>query len=181
MRRLLRIGILFMVAAVVLFAAFHFTRAQGKKASPVMEAPQWQVPSTLPADPHTPSYNLVSNLFTQNYAIEQSLEPGGYPLEPGPTHFYCWAPCTLEININADLGGNDAVGNWLGLGYEVDGQFSGWTAVTEVPSDDSWVQATWDWTVNLKPGEHSVQSGVDTYFGAGLWSYHNNYRIYMQH
>jgi len=181
MKRFLRIGIVFTAAAVVLFAAFHFTRAQGKASGQGTQPPPLKLPSPLPPDPHVPSHYLVKSLFTEDYGIDQYFKSTleGYGFESGPVYFNCWAPCTLEININADMGKGDVADNWMWLGYELDNEFSGWTAVADILENGSWVQGTWDWTVCLKPGQHWVWAGFTTSDGAYLWSYHNNYRIYM--
>jgi hypothetical protein len=184
MKRLLRIGIVSLAAVVVLFTAFHFIRAQGKApafqagSKTLPPAPKFVMPLTAPKDPV--GHFLISNIFTQDFPEVEIYggEAGYVQLEPQPVYFRCTLPCTLEINQNVNVGLGEDPDNWLYLSYVLDDQWSGWTAVDSVLEDGAWVEGTWDQTVSLRPGRHWIVSFVDTDDPAGLYYYHNNYRIY---
>jgi hypothetical protein len=182
MKRLLRIGIVSLAAAGVLFAAFHFTRAQGqapwktKKFSPAPKVSQ----SDLSSKPV--QHNLVKTFFTQAYY------DGGGPSIPAetdfgldsPNTFYCWLPCTLEVDAKVEVWNGKAADNWLWVGVLVDGEDLGeGVPVAEVPEDGSIVVGPFDWNVSLQPGTHTVQSFVGADAEVSLVGWHNNYRIYF--
>jgi len=181
MKRLVSAVILSLVAAVVLFAAFHYMRAQGETSNDMFSAPQ--ASSTSKTDdssskpvPHT----LLTTYFTQGDrggAAETAYE--ALPVD-NPTTFKCrWPGCTLEIEQSMQVNGSSADNEWALLIY-VDGSpsfsYSPW--VGEVPSDGSYVLATSNQSIPVTPGKHTVQSYVGSKYGLALWNYHINYRVY---
>lgn len=181
MKRLLRIGIVSLAAAGVLFAAFHFTRAQGQAS--------WHAKNFSPAPKVSQSdqsskpvrHDLLKTFFTQGYY------DGGGPSLPAhtdtaldsPNTFYCWLPCTLEVDAKVEVWNGKAAYNWLWLDVIVDGEDLGkGVPVAEAPEDGGVVVGPFDWTVSLKPGTHTVQSFVGPDAEVSLVGWHNNYRIY---
>jgi hypothetical protein len=105
-----------------------------------------------------------------------------YPLD-NPTTITCPSGgrgCMLEIEQTAE------VGTW----------YSGWDVWSlGVLLDDNWLYSpdegwtpygisgvgTYDQSVPIEPGKHCVQSFVGDYYGYYyLFSYHVNYRVYVQ-
>lgn len=126
------------------------------------------------------SHALVKTFFTQNYydgegpAISAETD---FALE-SPNTFYCWLPCTLEIDVKPEVWNGDAAKNWLWVDVLVDGEDTS-APVAEVPADGSIVVGPFNWTVSLQPGTHTVQSFVWVNSAVDLVGWHNNYRIYF--
>jgi hypothetical protein len=184
MKRLLRIGIVTLAAAVVLFAAFHFVRAQGEGQGSRSRkpTPQFVEPLTyVTGSPGVPHF-LTANYFSQGFP--ETWESAGVPHPVDSlTTFKCPLPCTLEIDQKVNVGWNDGEpADWIWLGAVVDGSLTTapyYTAVDELPEDESWVMGVMDQTVCLKAGTHTVQSWLEADQGAELWDYHINYRVYV--
>jgi hypothetical protein len=182
MKRLLRIGIVSLAAGVVLFAAFHYIRAQGKGYSGLTPPPAPVLPKVLPPDPRRALHVLLASYITQDYPWIE-LDAGDYYwsfLESAPTFFTCLTPCTLEINQNVSVLGGSASSNELWFAYILDGNFSWWWPVTPVPSDGSAVEGTVGLNVSLTPGKHCIWSLVSTWpNNSWVAYYHNDYRVYV--
>ena len=187
MKRLLRIGIVSLSAAVVLFAAYHYLRAQGQATPPATPHP---LVDPISVSPPAPPQVLKETIFSQGYPQTSGAETGGtiYAID-SPNTFRCWRPCTLEVDqkVNeGNFGTPSATDNWLWLAFVVDGPAptvgteAPFYAVDELPTDGSWVMGVLDTTVSLKPGTHTVQSFVYLNHDGTLWDYHINYRIYEQ-
>ena len=171
-----------LAVAGVLFGAFHFTRAQGRAS--------WQAKKVHPALKVSPNdsiskpvhHNLANSFFTQNYydgdgpaiAIETD-----FALD-SPNSFFCWLPCTLEVDAKPEVWDGATARNWLWAYVLVDGKDVQENPVAEVPEDGSIVVGPFDWTFTLKPGPHTVQTFIYSSVGAfDLVGWHNNYRVYF--
>lgn len=182
MKRLLIIGMTSLAALAVLFGAFHFMRAQGraswktKKFSPAAQAAKTDTPSK------PVQYELARTFFTQAYYDGEGpdIEADTTTALDSPNTFYCWLPCTLEVDAKPEVwAGADETGSWLWVDEYIDGQATGdFVPVAEVPEDGSVVVGPFDWTYNLQPGLHTVQTYILVDDGAELVGWHNNYRIY---
>ena len=173
MKRLLRIGIVTLAAAVVLFAAFHFVRAQGKGSQPLV------VPSTTRSDPAVP-HVLFWTYLTGAYSSYTELSPAEtwIPID-SQTKFTCLLPCTLEVEQTDYVGDNYTPGNWWGLGFSVDSGSPYWLQEPDLPTDGAYWEAIWVWSLSLGAGSHTVQSFAESYKGAGYsLAYHMTYRVY---
>ncbi|MGO8733099.1 MAG: hypothetical protein ACLQVM_09925 [Terriglobia bacterium] len=188
MKRLLRIGIVSLGAAVVLFAAFHYMRAQGETSSSVVEAPEAlsadkRADSPTQAVPHT----LLTTYFTQAGTMTTPLTMAegaeDYLAVDNPTTFKCQFPkgCTLEIEQSMQVGeGPNVNANyWAPLVY-VDGTMLSYTPwVGEVPPLTNYVLATSNQSTAVTPGKHTVQSYVWSDSGLTVRFYHITYRVYV--
>lgn len=183
MKRLLRIGIVSLAAAVVLFAASQHIRAQGKW--PSNEAPKASSASPTNDTSSKPvGHTLLTTYFTQAYVFPHiTYETGDeYLAVDDPTTIKCpfFRGCTLEIEQSVDVGGVTSSGNWWGPFVQVDGSYTDYSPpVGETPTDGSYVLVTSNQSTPLTPGKHTVQSFVYSYFGLYICSYHINYRVYI--
>jgi hypothetical protein len=174
MKRLLRIGIASLAAAVVLFAASHYVRAQGT----------W--PSNGASQTNDPSRHyttLLKTYSTQAYVYPYiKYETGGEHLAlDGVTTFECPVldGCTLEIEVSVDVGDVDSPDNWWGPFVQVDGSWLSYSPpVGETPTDKSYVLVTSNLSTPVTFGKHKVQSFVYSYDGLYVCSYHINYRVF---
>ena len=175
MKRLLRIGIVSLAAAVMLPAAFHFMRAQG-------EVPSDSEANHALVDPSGTfvAHTLLGTYFTQG--CPETIYPGPAHNWHGfdnPTTFRCWRPCTLEVEETVNVGNMTVASNYWALGGRVDGSgLPNWSWTGTVPSDESWVQGAFNQSIPLTPGSHTVQSFIMSTDGVQLGVYHVNYRIY---
>lgn len=181
MKRLLRIGMVFLGAAVLLFAASRIIRAQGKW--PGSSGPKASVAPQTTTDPRP--MILFSTYVTQAYyAFEGPYETGDetVPVD-SPTTIKCPDPrgCTLEIEPSIDVGGVDSEGNWWGPFISVDGgPFLPYAPpVGETPTDDSYILNTSKQSTTVTCGPHTVQTYVYSFYGLYIWSYYNTYRVYV--
>jgi hypothetical protein len=183
MKRLVTIGIASLAAGVVLFAAFHYIRAQGSPKSGLTPPSAAQE-----SDLSVPSVNvphiLVATYFTQAlnthvYETWKGEESTGWAVDK-PTTIKCpWPGCTLEIEQTAQVGDEDYTTNGWGLGVLIDGTTWLYTSVGDVPSDGNFAVGTSDQSTPLTPGKHTVQSFIWSYDGLYLGAYHMNYRVYV--
>jgi len=175
MKRLLSIGIVSLAAAMVLFVAFHHTRAQGESSA------AWgptHLSATQKSDP-LPK-NLNHELFRTYFVhVPGTTEPAGPSALDSGTTFKCWLPCTLEVEQNVQVGNNTKTGNTWGLGVMLDGSLVATPFVGEAPTDTSYVIGTYVYTTSLDPGTHTVQSWIDTDDGLVLGFNNLTYRIYV--
>jgi len=184
MRRLLRIGIVSLGAAVVLFAAFHYMRAQGKGTWPSHGALKASSASKTNDLSSRPVYhNLLKTYFTQDYVFPYiKYETGDEDLAlDDVTTFQCpsLVGCTLEIEVSVDVGDVDYADNWWGPFVQVDGAYTDYSPpVGETPTDLSFVLVTSNQSTPVTFGKHRVQSFVYSYYGLYVCSYHINYRVY---
>ncbi len=177
MKRLLRIGIPSLAAAVVLFAAFHYIRAQGQMSPNAVKAPKaLVVPATTgPNVPHvllaTYMNQVLNSGISESAGINQTVD--------GLVTFKCLLPCTLEIEQSVQAGEVYYTGNYWYIGVFMDGSplpygpFQGY-----LPSDGTWVVGNVNQSISLTPGTHTVQSFVVSYAGLIVEDYHMNYRVY---
>jgi hypothetical protein len=117
--------------------------------------------------------------MTQGLAVGTE-ETGGVNLPvDNLTTFKCLLPCTLEIEQTVQVGAVSYAANWWAPVVNVDGSPLAYSPfVGQVPTDDSYVLATVNQSISLKPGTHTVQSFVYSYYGLYLEDYHINYRVY---
>jgi len=174
-KRLLRIAIVSLAAVMVLFAAFHFMRAQGNPSGSVTLDKPLMAESSVTSDP-------VGHYLERTYMVqgvpETTEAAGALWIDPSATSFRCWRPCTLEASITAGLGNVDYASNTFDYGYSVDGGLVLARPIGTVPSDYSPVMGTWSESFSLSPGAHTVQSRGFTIYGAELYDYHIDYKIY---
>jgi len=185
MKRLVMIGIASLAAAVVLFAAFHYIRAQGQGTWPSHEALKASsVPKTNDLSSSKPVYhNLLKTFFTQDYVFPYIKYETGYEhlALDDVTTFQCPSllGCTLEIEVSVDVGDVSHADNWWGPFVQVDGVYTGYNPpVGETPTDESYVLVTSSQSTPVTFGKHTVQSFVFSYYGLYVCSYHINYRVY---
>jgi hypothetical protein len=185
MKRLLRIGIVSLAAAVVLFATSQHMRAQGRW--PSNGAPKASSAShTIDTSSKPVGHTLLTTYFTQaNYEITAPYEPGlafDNALD-SPTTIKCpfHEGCTLEIEQSVDAGGVTSSDNWWGPFVELDGAiiYAYFVPVGETPTDESFVLVTSNQSTPLTCGKHTVQSFVYSFDGLYIWAYHINYRVYV--
>ena len=183
MKRLLRSGIVSLAAAIVLFVAFHYMRAQGEK-SPNLSG-LTPVPQSETADPKVAHDTLVATYITQGYS--GATNTGYSPLTlltavDCVTTIKCpWPGCTLEVEASIQVGGVTYTSNEWGTLPQIDGAFAPWPGpwLGETLTDGGWSLATLNWSGPLTPGTHTVQSFAGSYYGMGIYSYHINYRVYV--
>jgi hypothetical protein len=183
MKSLVRIGIVSLAAAVVLFAAFHHMRAQGERSPNAVNGPQASSESTPEFVTKTSvAHTLLTTYITQNLGFPPTAETGGsYLAIDGLTTFKCpWPGCTLEIEQSVEVGGVSYADNPWSLSVVVDGSVLGYSPeIGLVPSDGSYVTGNVNQSAPLTPGKHTVQSLVLSNDGLNLGSSHINYRVYV--
>jgi hypothetical protein len=184
MKRLVSIVIVSLVAAVVLFAAFHHMRAQGETSTSVFKSAQAAVASKTDDHSSKPvSHTLLTTYFTQlTTGTSTPITPASEdnPID-NPTTFKCpWPGCTLEIEQSVQMCAGSASGNgWAPLA-QVDGNWLSYSPyVGEVPADGKCVLTTSNQTTAVTPGKHTVQSFVWADDAASLANWHINYRVYI--
>jgi hypothetical protein len=182
MNRIVKIGILSLAAAVVLFAGYHRLRAQEKKSANVKAPSEQQHFTTSETSGGPVGHFLIESFFTQGFAVGIP-ETGGEDLAVDtPTTIKCPSHegCTLEIEQSVQVGLGSASENLWGSAVQLDGSYLAYSPyVGEVPTDGSYVLATGSQTIPLTYGPHTVQSFVFSYFGLTLEDYHINYRLYI--
>ncbi len=189
MKRLLSIGIATLAAAVVLFAALRYVRAQGGASkhgtTNVPAVLPATIPSAVPGLPHI----LVASYMTQGLLATPMSMTGGdwYPEESNPLSFKCTIPCTLEIQNSVNLGNSpDYTGayEWYVETF-VDGNpapianLPNGTDIATVGPDGAAVQGTLDQFVCLPKGTHTVYTEVKSDQDAYLYWWENNYRVHV--
>jgi hypothetical protein len=188
MKRLLRIVIVSLAAAVVLFVAAHLNRAQGKGGKNGGSVPAVLPATSTSSTPGLP-HVLVASYMTQGLPEAPTSLTGStwYPEESNPLSFKCLTPCTLEIQNSVNLGDStDYSGayDWY-LETLVDGspapiaQLPDGTDIATVGPDGASVQGTLDQFVCLPRGTHTVQTEVKSDQDANLFWWENNYRVYI--
>lgn len=184
MKRLVTIVIVSLVAAVVLFAAFHYMRAQGGSSTSVLKGAQAAVASKTDDHSSRPvSHSLLATYFTQLSTSSSTPITAGSENNPidDVTTFKCpWRGCTLEIEQSVQMcNGSVSSNRWATL-VQVDGTWAGYSPyVGEVPADGDCVLATTNQTTPVTPGKHTVQSFVYADDAAELANWHINYRVYI--
>jgi hypothetical protein len=184
MKRLLRRGIVSLAAAIVIFAAFHYMRAQGESSTSVFKAAQAAVASiTNDLSSRPVSHTLLTTYFNQlstSSATPITAASFDNPID-NPTTFRCpWPGCTLEIEQSVQMCYGSDTGNRWALLAKMDGIWLDYSPyVGEVPSDTDCVLATSNQTTAVTPGRHTVQSFVYADDAADLGSWHINYRVYV--
>ena len=183
MKRLVRIGIVSMAAAVVLFAAFHYMRAQGEGPSSVVKAPHaLSAPLTVGPPSKPVSHDLQTTYFTQGLCVDIPETAGEFVAVDNPTTFKCWFPkgCTLEIEQSMQVGGVTHVSNAWGPVVQLDGVYLQYSPlVGETPTDGYYVLGTSNQSILVTRGTHTVQSFVSSWYGLHVYNYHINYRVYV--
>jgi len=184
MKRLVRIGIVSLGAAVVLLAAFHYMRAQGELSSNAVSAPQphsaifvTNGPSSKPV-----SHDLQTTYFTQGLNVGIPETAYDSVAVDNPTTFKCCYPkgCTLEIEQSMQVGGVSYVSNLWAPIVKLDGGYLAYSPwVGETPTDGFYVLATSNQSIQVTPGTHTVQSFVISIYGLNLYNFHINYRVYV--
>jgi hypothetical protein len=178
MKRLLKIGIPSLAAAVVLFAAFHYIRAQGEGPGTVAKTPEALVTPAvigLPAVAHVLYWTYMTNATP----LSGTSESAGLFAIDSPLEFTCHLPCTLEIEQSAQLGYVDYTSNEVDLGALLDGSLTLFPIVGETATDYSYTSFNYTQSFSLKPGTHTVQSYGESSDGVYLGFYHMNYRVYV--
>ena len=177
MKRLLRIGIVSLAAAVVLFAALPYMRAQGASSSTSPKKPE--VLAEFKGSDRSVPHLLVATYMTDAAPSSFTEESAGFFTIDDTVTFKCLLPCTLEVDQTAQLGDVDYTSNEVAVGPILDGSYTGGPYAGETATDNS--SATFHYTESfpLTPGTHTVQAWGDSTYGVGLGFYHNNYRVYV--
>jgi len=132
-------------------------------------------------DPPKGALTLLKTYMTQgspetyyDYEYDEAL-----PID-GVTTFYCpWPGCTLEFEQNVNVYTYDyyTYDYGLYLGAEVDGTY--YYSGELMGNYEEYTAVTFDWSVSLGPGKHTVQSVIYPYEEyLWLYYYHMNYRVY---
>jgi hypothetical protein len=182
MKRFVKIAIVSLATAVVLFAPFRSIQAQGNKASnhaPAHTAqPATQTSETITnATPHF----LLATFLTQGVPETAEGAEVFFTID-SPTTFYCpnRTGCTLVITQNVEVNGGDASGNLWAIGCNVDsvsvcdGYWQGETLV-----DGNYSTGTELSTLSVTRGSHTVNSWVYSFDGLTLAYYNISYQLYI--
>jgi hypothetical protein len=186
MKQFIRMGLVTLTAAVVLFAAFHRLRAQGERPGHVIRA-AGAVSLHTPGDWHShrgPHATLLATYFAEGDLYPTGVESAGQflPLDE-PTTLECpaYQGCTVEADQSVQVGGQEATGNTWGPVVYVDGIATSYApTVGEVPSDSSFALVTSNQSILVTQGTHTVQSLAWSTLGMNLGTYSIVYRVFVQ-
>jgi hypothetical protein len=137
--------------------------------------------------PATASTNhvLQSTLMDQGDIGGGILSHAGAWIFGNVSSFTCTAPCTVEVEEMAQLGGNVAAQNTWSVCPIVDGSslkfscpFQGVLPISNA-KNGGFVTGNFDWFVNLAKGPHTAQAGVTVAAAAKIFIYHITYRAYQ--
>jgi hypothetical protein len=177
MKQLLAVLTVSLAGAVLLLATFHHVRAQGQASG------QWSpVQANVTSQDNNSSVNRLSHTLYNTFFYQlptPTSEPAGPVPIGNPITFKCWLPCTLEIAQTAQIGLNETSGNRWGLGGTVDGVYVTTPYVGEAPTDDTFDTRSWDFSMWLKPGHHTVQPYFYSDDGLQLGHYQATIRVYV--
>ena len=115
------------------------------------------------------------------------LSKGGEWIFGNVSSFTCTAPCTVEVDEMAQLGGNVAAQNMWSVCPIVDGSdlkfncpFQGALPITNAKVKNSgFVTGNANWFVSLAKGPHTAQAGVGVDAAAKIFNYHITYHVYQ--
>ncbi len=182
MKRFVKIGIMSLATAVVLFASCRNILAQGDKLSSHAPTPTTHaVPQTSETITNATPHFLLATFLTQGEP--STSEAGGiYPSIDTPTTFFCPnKTCTLVITQNVQVNGGDASGNAWAIGCNLDsnidacpGYYQGETDV-----DGTYSTGTELSTLSVTHGSHTVYSWIYSWYGLTLSYYNISYQLYI--
>jgi hypothetical protein len=183
MKLLFKIGILSLAVAGVLFAAFHYTRAQGQNPTSMPGAQANPASAKDPSGEAMP-YNLIASYFNQVAALSLTgtATGGDYTSVDNLTTIKCpnYKGCMLEAEQSVQLCLATANDNRWSLSLYVDGTRESYNPygglVLNSPVNCELANSAQ--TASLKAGTHTVQTFVYVDDTTELWSYHIAYRVY---
>jgi hypothetical protein len=181
MKRLVKVGILSLAAAIVLFAGYSRLRAEGGKSTTIHGGTSVHPSVKVNSDVVTLStiHNLLGTVITQGNS--GAVNPAGtYTTIDSPVTVNCpyEGGCTLEVeqNVQVDSTENE---NLYGTIFTVDGYYNGDAPyLGETNIDGALVTGTSVGSVALTHGTHTLQSSVLSYYGLTVDVYHISYRVY---
>jgi len=186
MKRLTKMGIILLTAAVVMFAVHNRLRASEERSSVIHGAPQ------IHTNVRTNTNVVTNNVTATNHVLYNNYINTGLSATPetaadfqtidASTTIYCPSSngCTLEVTQNVQVDTATSVGNWWGTLYYVDGSpIETGPYLGETNVDGSPVTATSIQTTTISHGDHTVQSAVFSYFGLTTELYTIKYSVYV--
>lgn len=184
MKRLVKLGVASLAAAVVLFAAYHHVRAQEKRPNNLMSAAPANVEAqtseaAVAGIPHSllATYINSGNLDGESEAGTEFLALDSLTSIRCPNH----AGCTLEVEENVELGGSTAAGNGFNIFPLIDGAPPGASYITSAGQtlpDGGLAVTTCVSTYSITYGTHTIQTSVVSTYGMNVGHYNNSYRVY---
>jgi hypothetical protein len=128
---------------------------------------------------------LRSTLMDQGNIGGGILSHGAEWIFGNVSSFTCTAPCTVEVDEMAQLGGNVAAQNTWAVCPIVDGSdlkfdcpIQGVLPISNA-KNGGFVTGNANWFVNLSPGRHTAQAGVSVVAAAKIFNYHITYHVYQ--
>ena len=165
-----------LVVVVSMFGAYRHVRAQSA-ARPYGIV----IPTGNPSPPAALTSHTLITTYLDQGAPDTSLGSGFTAID-GPVTINCSnaAGCTVEVINTAEVGGNSASSNQWAICNQLDGSYTGiCTYQATLPTNATYLTGTFNNTMSLSAGTHTVQSFAFTSSGgATLAQYSNAYHLY---
>jgi hypothetical protein len=167
-------------AAAVLFAAYHHVRAQGQATSKA-------TPTSVTATPAPEGFVGPHVLNGTYFTFGNNVVPvgAGFQALDIPTTVTCANSngCAIGIEQQVQMGENTTATNRWAICSQVDGLFLSTPYcpyVGYLPTDGSFMAASFAQQTSVATGSHTVQTYVYTDYGASESIYTIIYRVYHQ-